>query len=64
MKVQRPHEATGRCANCEFVDQTLHRVRLRRPTGRVVESLVCSLCFVKLTGVTPSTARKLTRPER
>ena len=64
MKNARGPTSVGACAQCEFADQRLHRVRLQRPTGELVETLVCEYCFLQLTGVTPATARKLTRPER
>jgi hypothetical protein len=57
-------ETRGCCANCEWLDTRLHRVRLERPTGSVTEAMVCYFCFLQLTGATPATSRKATRPER
>jgi hypothetical protein len=60
---QEQHQARA-CAHCDFEDPHLHPVRLQRRTGEVVESLVCRFCFMQLTGLTPGTARRTTRPER
>jgi len=64
MTAQTVPEGVRLCANCEFPDRRLHALRQQQPTGTIVESLVCHYCFVQLTGVTPATARKVTRPER
>jgi hypothetical protein len=64
VRIKDEEQARLACANCEFVAPRLHPVRLQRPTGEVVNSLVCHYCFLQLTGIAPATARRPIRRER
>jgi hypothetical protein len=64
MKAAPPTESMGEPAHCQYGDQALHGVRLGGPTDILVESPLCQLWFLELTGVVPGTARKKTRAER
>jgi hypothetical protein len=62
---QQPDQSAMRvCGHCEVEDPRLHPVRLERRTGAIVELMVCRYCYLQLTGIAPSTARRATRPER